>query len=133
MTSPDRRRERTATVADHIVKPAHLFTSNYATSGNDPRAVGISKSVPPWFTGKRDARLSPSRLQLQMKAADFRASYLAQLDALDPIKIAEELDGSVLLCFEPAGRFCHRNLVGNWLTNAGIIVKEIAQKKPSTR
>ena len=34
----------------------------------------------------------------------------------------------VLTCYEKPGDFCHRNLVAEWLTKAGIPVKEIIIK-----
>jgi hypothetical protein len=102
-----------------------IYTSNYATCGDDPRAVAISHSTPAWFKGKRYAPLEPSRAQLRMKAADFRLAYQAKLDALDPAVVARELDGRILLCFEPPTRFCHRRMVSAWLQAHGIVVKEI--------
>lgn len=112
-----------------IVTPS-LYTSSYATSGDDPRAVGISRSTPRFFKGKRYHDLAPSRAMLKMNAADFRVAYQAQLDALDPGKVARELDGKILLCFEPAGTFCHREMVASWLqAKLGIDVQEIVRPK----
>jgi len=43
-----------------------------------------------------------------------------QLKSLDPDKVYEDLfkihnENPVLLCWEPAGEFCHRRIVGKWL------------------
>lgn len=38
----------------------------------------------------------------------------------------KELDGSVLLCWEKSGAFCHRRLVAEWLEDAvGEKVQEL--------
>jgi len=109
-----------------------IYTSNYATSGDDPCAVAISRSVPDWFKGPRYAPLAPSHSMLKMKAADFRRSYAAQLDALDAAKVAQEIDGKILLCYEPAGRFCHRRMVSVWLQAHGITSIEIGRARPAS-
>jgi hypothetical protein len=34
---------------------------------------------------------------------------------LNPVRVADELEGKVLLCWELPGQFCHRRLVAEWL------------------
>ena len=50
------------------------------------------------------------------------------LDKLNPKVIANRLqafgDNVVLLCYEKPGDFCHRRLVADWLSSAGISVRE---------
>ena len=50
------------------------------------------------------------------------------LDKLNPQIIANRLkffgDNVVLLCYEKPGEFCHRQLVANWLRNAGVAICE---------
>lgn len=36
------------------------------------------------------------------------------LSKLDPEKVYSELDNSVLLCYEPNTKFCHRHIVASW-------------------
>ena len=47
------------------------------------------------------------------------------LSTLDPYKVAKELDGKVLLCYEKSGDFCHRHLVAEWLKRYGYEVEEL--------
>lgn len=47
------------------------------------------------------------------------------LDKLDVNKVAQELDGKVLLCYEKPGAFCHRNIVREWLNENGYECKEL--------
>lgn len=51
--------------------------------------------------------------------------WLEVLSKLDPDKIAKELDGKVLLCYEKSTDFCHRHLVAKWLRGFGYEVKEL--------
>ncbi len=41
--------------------------------------------------------------------------YLQVLSKLDPLEIFEELDNSILLCYEENLEFCHRHIVAEWL------------------
>jgi len=34
---------------------------------------------------------------------------------LNPVHVADDLEGKVLLCWELPGQFCHRRLVAEWL------------------
>ena len=61
------------------------------------------------------------------------------LSRLDPLQVAQELgQGSILLCWEKPGEFCHRIVVADWLIEAGIEVKEyeeisVVRKRGSER
>ena len=45
---------------------------------------------------------------------------------LDPKEVFKELDGSVLLCYEPNTEFCHRHIVSAWFELLlGVSVPEI--------
>jgi uncharacterized protein (DUF488 family) len=52
------------------------------------------------------------------------------LDSLDPHVVVQQLKNMVgyndvaLVCYEKSGDFCHRNIVAEWLRNAGYEVKE---------
>lgn len=41
--------------------------------------------------------------------------YLEVLKNLDPIEVYNDLDNSVLLCYEKSWEFCHRHIVAAWL------------------
>jgi len=45
----------------------------------------------------------------------IRKYYKQVLSCLDEVKIYEELDESVLLCYEEHNQFCHRHIVAAWL------------------
>ena len=61
------------------------------------------------------------------------------LSRLDPLQVAQELGhGSILLCWEKPGEFCHRIVVADWLREAGIEVEEyeeisVVRKRGSER
>lgn len=47
------------------------------------------------------------------------------LSKLNPEKVYSDLKDSTLLCWEPAGEFCHRRLVAQWLEESlGVKVEE---------
>ena len=41
--------------------------------------------------------------------------YIEVLSKLDSKKIYDELNGSILLCYEDSREFCHRHIVAEWL------------------
>ncbi len=52
--------------------------------------------------------------------------YNLVLSKLSPQEVYEELDNSVLLCYEDNNEFCHRHIVAKWLElSLGIYVPEI--------
>ena len=90
---------------------------------NTPRGIAISASVPPWATvqGKVDCLVPTWEMVRAYKAgrlsqADYVEQYrdlLAERWAhvtawLDSLDADQDL---TLCCWEPAGRFCHRQLV----------------------
>jgi uncharacterized protein (DUF488 family) len=54
-----------------------------------------------------------------------QAYFKETLELLDPHKVAAELEGKVLLCYEKSEDFCHRHLVAEWLRSYGYEVKEL--------
>jgi uncharacterized protein (DUF488 family) len=54
-----------------------------------------------------------------------RAYFNETLSKLDPHKVAKDLEGKVLLCYEKSDDFCHRHLIANWLLSNGIKCEEI--------
>jgi uncharacterized protein (DUF488 family) len=52
--------------------------------------------------------------------------YNQVLSKLSPQEVYEELDNSVLLCYEDNNEFCHRHIIAKWLElSLGIYVPEI--------
>ena len=112
-----------------------LWTSNYGKSGGDPNAVSISRGVPNWFKGRKYRKLNPSSTSFNIQDQKmFTEAYQREvLDKLDPHEVVGELgDGAVLLCYEPATKFCHRQVVAQWLRDAGYDVDEVKSRKQKT-
>lgn len=108
-----------------------MKTGNFKTyTGED--GVAICLYPPLDWGGARFAALEPPRHTFFAKKADQidDAEYARQyqeevLDKLDPQEIYSTLSGFVLLCWEPAGQFCHRRLVAKWLEDKlGVEVPE---------
>ena len=110
-----------------------MQTSNFRISGKNPKAVAISRGIPPWYTGARLIELAPSRVLMQVKDdTEYNRRYKAEvLAGLDPQDIIEALEPeSILLCWENPGEPCHRRLVAEWLEKElGIEVPEFEPKK----
>ena len=50
----------------------------------------------------------------------------AVLSKLDPRKVYDELNYSVLLCYEPNNLFCHRHIVASWFElTLGAVIPEV--------
>ena len=73
------------------------------------RFIKLAPSVA-LFRGSRDGVISDEEYTRQ-----FKADVLTKLD---PVTVARDLDGCVLMCWEPPGEFCHRRLVAEWLEAA---------------
>jgi len=61
----------------------------------------------------------------------FKIMYRKQLSKLDPHKVAKDLEGRILLCYENIYKkdsHCHREIVAEWLREAGYKVKELPAK-----
>lgn len=67
--------------------------------------------------------------------------YRQVLLHLDPAYLVQQLDNSVLLCYEESQQFCHRHIVAAWLElKTGLVIPEIkiennqiiVQDKPRT-
>lgn len=108
-----------------------MFTSNFHRLWKKPyesQGVSIALGTPGWFRGKIKYRdLAPRREMLVMEPEEYTREYQMILDELDPEKVLNELgEDAVLLCWEPAGKFCHRRLVAKWLEESlGIEVPEL--------
>jgi hypothetical protein len=96
---------------------------------SDLRLVSIALKSPEWFKGREYPALAPRLDMLPMEEEEYRPEYQAILDRLDPRQVYEDLrPESILLCWEPPGRFCHRRLVAEWLEKAlGVQILELPQ------
>lgn len=78
-----------------------------------------------------DLLIPPKQLVLDYKSGkinkhEYTKIYQKQLNNLDPCKVYEDLKDSIILCWEPPWRFCHRNLIAKWLNNSlGLNIKEL--------
>lgn len=111
-----------------------IGTSNFKISGTKPNAISIAQSART-FKGETYMPLVPPNSPVnivkeyragRMTADKYAEIYKAEvLDKLDPVKVAADLNGKILLCHEDPGRFCHRRLVADWLHKTlGIDVPE---------
>lgn len=58
--------------------------------------------------------------------AEYEHEYYRDvLSHLDPAKVAADLNGKVLLCWERPENFCHRHIVAEWLNKHGYLVEEL--------
>lgn len=119
-----------------------IFTSSFNKSkGLDPSkylVVSISRFPPKWFQGVRCFEFAPS-MQLLNDFHDGMAQCLYAyryryevLERGDVHKVFEWLAGLskgrdiVLCCFEPAGRFCHRRLLADYVKEVwGYSINEL--------
>lgn len=52
--------------------------------------------------------------------------YHEILENLNPEEVYNELDGSILLCYEDSGEFCHRHIVAAWFEIfLGVTIYEV--------
>jgi hypothetical protein len=109
-----------------------LQTSYFAKAGSDLHAISISRIKPKFFLGPEYLTLAPTfRMLADLKKGGGWAHYVEQfrgeiLDNLDPNTIYEEIGDkdAILLCYEADVKMCHRGLVAEWFTAAGIPVSE---------
>lgn len=105
-----------------------LFTSNYARCGSHPQAVSVSASAPDYFTGEHLKALAPPWDLLmaykdgKIDEEEYALHYIDTLEAvrnLDPKEVFAAIpNGTILLCYEKPGDFCHRRILAKWLGDA---------------
>ena len=90
---------------------------------NDPAAVSIARYSPRWWgPGRRYIILAPSvdllkRSKMSLPDEQYDLEYNAYLAKLDPLRIWNDLQDSILCCYERPGEHCHRRLVAAWIEN----------------
>lgn len=116
-----------------------IYTSYFASKKyNKNQGISISRYNKFW-QGEVYSELFPSTSLLAwwkslseeaQKCQDYQQIYFEAykqetLAKLDPNKVAAELEGRVLLCYEKSENFCHRHIVAAWLRHFGYIVEEL--------
>lgn len=112
----------------------NIQTSNYARKGSDPLAIGISATVPKWYTGKRLDCLAPTWqlvediIEGRLDQEQYDAAYIALLlkRGLTGQKVIDMLpEECFLLCYESPKDHCHRRLLAEWIkTDTGFDIPE---------
>jgi hypothetical protein len=107
-----------------------IRTSSFKVSGKEQNAVSIAVSAPRGWKGEKYPDLAPPRRIIRMvNSVEYTKIYTAEvLEHLDPQSVGDDLDGRILLCWEPAGEFCHRQLVARWLMKNHISCAEVGAK-----
>ena len=112
-----------------------IYTSYFAHYKGD-NGVAICLWLPSWVTNiEHYPSLAPTQnilgkwknsAQSKLDEKEYIEAYKKEvLDKLDVDKVAKDLDGKVLLCYEKTGAFCHRNIVREWLNENGYKCKEL--------
>ena len=109
--------------------PEHIIPISIAAKTPDQKMNTYKKLAPPWYVLKayKDNQNEEEYIK------EYKRLVLSQLKPDDVVKafanmistsgIPDDLDVA-LVCYEKAGSFCHRNLVAEWLNEAGYDVKE---------
>ena len=116
-----------------------IYTSNYARHINNPKAIAISCTVQDWINVPVHIKeLAPTWSMVNaskqgvLNNDDYKTKYLAlpEQRKINP-KIFEEMeDGTVLLCYEKPGEFCHRRILAEWVEGkTGFIIPEWKNEK----
>jgi uncharacterized protein (DUF488 family) len=108
-----------------------MKTSNFKTYRGD-MGISICLYPPLDYAGAQYPSLAPDRQTFFAKKAgdidekEYEKQYREKiLSKFDPKEIYEQLQRNVLLCFEPAGEFCHRRIFSDWIQeNLGIEIPE---------
>ena len=110
-----------------IVPPLHPVS----ISRGKPRWLkgGWLAHVAPGTLGRNYDALAPSAAALKGTEDAYHAAFSAQLAALDPRKVYDELgENAVLLCFCDVGRMCHRRIVAEWIEAAlNVEIPELSE------
>lgn len=101
-----------------------IWTSSYARCGTHENALSISASCPPFYEGPVRLDLAPSWKMIGdyktgvIDEDEYSKQYIRLLQQryLTPKNIYWSLPhGTIMLCYEKAGDFCHRRVLASWL------------------
>lgn len=121
--------------------PVDLYTSYYANRQipQHIKLVAISQFPPAWFPKDKYTHaleLAPTaKLLMDHKNGlitneQYIERYKKEtLSKLNPIDVYNKYKGSALLCFEKPEDFCHREIVADWLKEAGYKINELPNSK----
>ncbi len=104
-----------------------IYTSYFRKVMHHPKTVAITRTVPKGYKGPRCFELAPPKHLFGLNNPElFRKLYREEvLSKLDAKAFAERFDGMILTCYEAPGKFCHRQVVAEWLREeAGVEVQE---------
>lgn len=116
-----------------------IYTSYFAKYRGD-NGVSITRFTPKWWKGPECKELAPSIELLNWwkslpEECRHSTGYIVEyterfieetLKKIDVGKLAKELDGKVLLCYENLDKdFCHREVVAQWFNALGYECEEI--------
>lgn len=119
-----------------------IYTSYFGMLRKLERAgiepVAICRGKPKWFKGRCLDRLAPTWLMMQMQLPEFWESYAEMLEHMDAREVAESLwrwrrrgcKAVAMVCYEKDAAECHRHVVADWMTKAGI---EVVEWEPSEK
>lgn len=111
---------------------ATIYTGCFFLKYHNALKVSIARSAPKCFKGRSLEALAPSmgllrdykagKVSVEEYAERYRGETLAQLDRDEVARYIHDIcdyfgpaDSVVLCCWERPGKFCHRQLVGEWL------------------
>ena len=121
-----------------------IYTTYFANIRNLPPniiPIAISLYVPEFYTGLRYTALAPDRYTLaRYKMSPNERHYSIDytenvLKHLNPHTVVDDLyklsngNDVALVCYEKAGKFCHRKIVSLWLNYNGIECKEFYKEE----
>lgn len=112
-----------------------MQTSYFAKACRIPnlQLVSIARQTPPNFFGDYCPELAPPANLLyaykdqKVSEQEFACYYYkVVLSRLDPKELYERYKDAVLCCWESPDKFCHRQIVSEWLCSSlGIEVPEL--------
>lgn len=108
-----------------------IRTSYFAKSGKLANAVSIALRTPWWVKPIEEyPQLAPPMELLHEAPYFYERYYDVVLKHLDPQRVADDLRGKVLCCWEKSPTHCHRRMVARWLKETlGIEVPEVNKEE----
>lgn len=105
---------------------------------NNITPICIAIGVPTFFRGSYIQNVAPRREMLSKSINEdkYTELYIGILKKINPHKFVSELEvlskgnDIALCCYERPSDFCHRHILGKWITeNTGIVVSEFYEYK----
>lgn len=110
------------------------FASPFLRDNNDIIAISIARVTPKWFSGPSLLEVAPPYSLVKMYKDNineigiqdyYRSVYTSEvLNRIDVHRLKQYFSfftkDIVLCCYEKTGDFCHRLLLGKWLSDNGF-------------